>query len=382
MTKYRVGLDIGSTTAKIVVLNDKEEIVFSKYTRHNANVIGTIKLFFHTMRDQLGECEISLTITGSVGMGLADYLNASFVQEVIAATEYSKKIHPEITTMIDIGGEDAKVVFFREGGMADLRMNGNCAGGTGAFIDQMAIILGVDIEEMDALASKAKTIYPIASRCGVFSKTDIQTLLANHISKADAAASIFHAVAVQTISTLAKGNDITPKILFCGGPLNFISSLRKAFYNYLKIDESEFVVPENANLIPAYGAALYSDKSTINDINTIVERLDIGQIPLTNNSLSLPQIFSSKEEYEQWKKEKKENDITIIDPKEYDGPVYIGIDSGSTTTKIVLIDKDDRVLFSFYCQNNGNPIEAVGKGLQEMYATFTNVGKIPDIQGS
>lgn len=379
--RFSIGLDIGSTTAKIVVLNADNDVVFSKYERHNADVIAVVREYFVSVFELLGSCEVSINITGSVGMGVAEMFNVSFVQEVVAATKYSAILYPEISTMIDIGGEDAKVVYFNRTAIPDLRMNGNCAGGTGAFIDQMAIILGIDIEEMDRLAAQSTTIYPIASRCGVFSKTDVQTLLSNNIPKSDAAASIFHAVAVQTISTLAKGNTIAPKILLCGGPLTFISSLRAAFCNYLNLSQEAFVVPKDAFLIPAYGAALCCNKEQYTDIASLMTKITSKWIKAKENSSDLQAMFDSEKEYEIWCEKKKSNDIVYADIASHEGESFLGIDSGSTTTKIVLVDSCERILFSYYAPNNGNPIKAVSEGLQKLSTAFAEAGSLPNIQG-
>ena len=256
MSTFNIGLDIGSTTAKIVVLDNKKNMIFSRYKRHQANVMAVLKEELTHLRSQIGAASIKLKVTGSVGMGLAEKFKLAFEQEVIAATKFVKEKYPEAATLIDIGGEDAKIVYISPDGSCDLRMNGNCAGGTGAFLDQMAVLLGIPVEELNGLAEKAKTIHYIASRCGVFAKTDIQNLLSKNVSREDIAASIFHAVAAQVITTLSHGCTIRPKILLCGGPLTFMPQLRKALMDALQIPYVEFIVPENANLIPAYGTAL------------------------------------------------------------------------------------------------------------------------------
>lgn len=225
----KVGLDVGSTTVKMIAIDKEGRIVYSKYERHNAKAKDVIILMLKELGTIVNNEDIAIRITGSVGMGLSEKYGIPFVQEVVAATKAVQNKYPHIASMIDIGGEDAKVVFFKDSEAVDLRMNGNCAGGTGAFIDQMAIILGVSVYEMNELAMNATHVYPIASRCGVFCKTDIQNLIAKNVSREDIAASIFHAVAVQTVVTLARGYDIKTPILFCGGPLTFIPALRKAF---------------------------------------------------------------------------------------------------------------------------------------------------------
>ena len=225
--QYKTGLDVGSTTAKIVIIDESGQTVFSRYERHNAQVNDLLSAYFREARQELGNIETSIAVTGSVGMGTAEQLRTEFIQEVVAATRYAQQLYPSASALIDIGGEDAKVVLF-QGNHIDLRMNGNCAGGTGAFIDQMAVLLGVDIEELSRLALQAEHIHPIAARCGVFSKTDIQNLVSRNVPLGDIAASIFHAVAVQTIVTLSRGWTFHPPILLCGGPLTFIpKSIRR-----------------------------------------------------------------------------------------------------------------------------------------------------------
>ena len=258
---YRIGLDVGSTTIKTIVLDESGRIVYSRYERHHAKIQEKLLALLSDIRTRLGDAEVTLRLTGSVGMGIAERCSLPFVQEVVAATNYIARNHREVSTLIDIGGEDAKVVFLHEGEATDLRMNGNCAGGTGAFIDQMAILLNVTPDELGTLALNATHIYPIASRCGVFSKTDIQNLIAKNACKEDIAASIFHAVAVQVIVTLAHGCDITAPLLFCGGPLTFLPALRKAFTDYLQLSPDEVVLPEDSHLIPAWGSALSEEDS-------------------------------------------------------------------------------------------------------------------------
>jgi len=383
MNRYRIGLDIGSTTAKIVAINNRNEIVFSKYERHQTNIIPVIIKFLEQLKAQAGNCALNIKITGSVGMGVAEKCHLPFVQEVIAATEFVKTLYPTIATIIDIGGEDAKIVYMNKTGATDLRMNGNCAGGTGAFIDQMAILLGVNVEDMDILAQKAEHTYSIASRCGVFSKTDIQNLLSKNVSKADIAVSIFHAVAVQTISTLSHGCKINPKVLLCGGPLTFIPALRKAFVKYLRLEESDFIVPENANLIPAWGAAIYAtDEQQIIDLDKLIVSLNDKTLRNVQTNNNLPPIFSSPQEYELWKEDKKRDNVEQTSLKEYIGPAYIGIDSGSTTTKIVVVDDKENILFSYYAPNNGDPIAAVQKGLTQFAFDCQANGSNPKIMGS
>ncbi|WP_195662310.1 acyl-CoA dehydratase activase [Bacteroides congonensis] len=383
MNAYKVGLDIGSTTAKMVVLDKNETMVlFSGYKRHQAKIQECLLAFLHQIKKQLGDIPLSFHITGSVGMGISEKCALSFVQEVVAATNYVHRNYPHTSTMIDIGGEDAKVVFFQDGQATDLRMNGNCAGGTGAFIDQMAILLGVSIEELNDLALRSTQIYPIASRCGVFCKTDIQNLIAKNISKEDIAASIFHAVAVQTTVTLARGCNITPPVLLCGGPLTFIPALRKAFANYLKLSqETDFILPEKGNLIPAWGAALAESDDETMLLSVLINRLE-SKLSITSPFQSnLSPIFNNEQEYESWKKEKEQYKIEYATLQPGLQEATIGIDSGSTTTKIVVLDNDNRILYSYYHDNNGNPIKTVENGLQKLAEECRKRGTVLKIKG-
>jgi len=364
MNRFKVGLDVGSTTAKIVAIDNKGEIKFSKYIRHCADVSQSVISLFEELKQELNDCKIELSITGSVGMGIAERYSISFIQEVTATVEVIKSKYPDISTIIDIGGEDSKIVYLQKDGNIDLRMNGNCAGGTGSFIDQMATLLNVSIDELNTLAQNSKRIHPIASRCGVFSKTDIQNLISKNVDREDIAMSVFHAVAVQTIVTLSHGFEIEPKILFCGGPLNFIPSLRKAFVNYLNINQEDTITPQHANLFPAWGAAIYNENKSIFNVDDLLNLFKNDKGENIKTTERLQPLFESEEQYTIWKEEKEKHKIEKTDLKDYIGDIWLGIDSGSTTTKIVAIDNNERVLYSYYTPNNGNPIEAVKKGLE------------------
>ncbi len=382
MTTYNVGLDIGSTTAKVVVIDSNNNLIFSRYKRHQANITQVILEFFRALKGQVGSSSLRLTITGSVGMGLAEKLNLPFEQEVVATAKAVTTMYPHTATIIDIGGEDAKIVYLRPDGSADLRMNGNCAGGTGAFLDQMAILLNVSLEELNTLAQASKHIYPMASRCGVFSKTDIQNLLSKNVCKEDIAASIFHAVAVQVVSTLSHGCTITPQVLFCGGPLTFLPALRKAIMDYIGMPYVNFFLPEKANLLPAWGTALAADKAAPQALDKLITLLE-NPMPLTSRREDmLPAIFTSQEEYDLWLKEKQKDTIHTSALTKDVTSVYLGIDSGSTTTKVIAIDDNEHILFTYYTANNGNPIGAVQKALEAFYAQCLKIGANPIIRSS
>lgn len=363
----RLGIDIGSTTVKVAAIGTDGDVVFARYMRHNACASEVLCHILDEMRQELGDVEVRTGITGSVGMGFAERYDIRFVQEVVAAATTIRHEYPQVRSMIDIGGEDAKVVFFKDGEAHDLRMNGNCAGGTGAFIDQMAVILGVRVDEMNSLALNATRIYPIASRCGVFCKTDIQNLVARGVSKEDIAASIFHAVAVQTVVTLARGCDISQPVLFCGGPLTFIPALRKAFAEYLHLADSEMIMPSRGTLLPAIGTALSLDDETESiRLSSLTTTIQGKRHVCTKPNSGLQPIFSSEEEYQKWSKQKSENHLPTAQLKAGVNRAFLGIDSGSTTTKIILTDTEGRILFSYYAGNSGNPIGTVEKGLQQL----------------
>lgn len=363
----RVGLDVGSTTAKMVAVDGADKVVFARYERHNMQVSEVVLSFLKQLHPIVRDEAVSLKITGSVGMGLCERYHFPFVQEVVAATKAIRSDYPSVGTLIDIGGEDAKIVFVENGTATDLRMNGNCAGGTGAFIDQMAIILGIDVNELNDLALQATRIFPIASRCGVFCKTDIQNLIAQKVSREDIAASIFHAVAVQTISTLAHGCDIKKRVMFCGGPLTFIPALQKAFMNYLSLRDDEVVVPEHGELMPARGAALtVSDGEKPQPLSAIINTFENSSCVTKQPVGSLPPIFENRANYEHWKRRISRHQAKKGHLQKGRQRAFLGIDSGSTTTKIVVLNEMGEMLFSFYKSNAGTPIETVSEGLVEL----------------
>ena len=393
----RIGIDIGSTTAKVAAVDDDGRVLFSRYRRHNADAKDAVAGILEEMKSHCGDAEVCVRMTGSVGMGFSEKHGLPFVQEVVAATKAVQRHYPATRSLIDIGGEDAKVVFFRDGRAADLRMNGNCAGGTGAFIDQMAVLLNVGVGELDGLAASAKQTYPIASRCGVFCKTDIQNLIAKNASRADIAASILHAVAVQTVVTLAHGCRIEPPVLMCGGPLTFLPSLRKAFKDYLSLSDGDIILPSDGTLLPAIGAAIADvDGERPRKLSEIMAELGRGDATTGRRATTLRPIFSDENEYAQWRKrisgrhgagrqadkqtssqqtmDKEQADVNTDDglpdgrlsARQLTKDVFLGIDSGSTTTKIVVTDEHLNILYSYYNPNNGNPIETVEKGLGEL----------------
>ena len=363
----RIGIDVGSTTAKVVAAAQDDTIIYKGYERHNARAREVVTGLLKDLLQRSGDDRVSICITGSVGMGMAEKCSLPFVQEVVAATKAVRDRCPQASAMIDIGGEDAKVVFFRNGEAADLRMNGNCAGGTGAFIDQMAIILGVTADELDALAAGADRVYPVASRCGVFCKTDIQNLVAKNVSRENIAASIFHAVAVQTAVTLAHGCDIKPPVVFCGGPLSFIASLRKAFMDYLSLSPEDVILPQDAKLVPAFGAALSAaDGVCVLSLSDLIGRIETGMSAAVKSVSGLQPIFADSREYADWTERMSRGRIPSARFRKGVNEVFVGVDSGSTTTKIAVTDRDLNLLWSYYSHNGGNAVKAVETGFAEL----------------
>jgi len=361
--EYKMGVDIGSTTIKIVILDSYLQIIYKSYRRHQANVQQTFIDELNKVIALFSDALFKIHITGSAGMGMGERIGISFVQEVIAAVEVVKKTYPGTHTLIDLGGEDAKMVFFQEGRHPDIRMNGSCAGGTGAFIDQMASLMNISVEELGQKALDVNKIYPIASRCGVFAKTDVQNLISRNIPVPDIAGSILHAVALQSVTTLARGCDILPRILCIGGPLTFIPALRTAFKEVLKVNDSDFTIPENGEYFPAWGAALFETGSDIGiDLSELIRKL--SSTASFNHEDALPGLFDDEEAYNLWKKKRNIRKLTFKslenNPKaEY----FLGIDSGSTTSKIVIMDSDTNIIYKFYGNNEGNPLNKIVEGL-------------------
>lgn len=382
-----IGIDIGSTTLKMIVTNENGDICFTDYKRHNTDIKKTAKEIYTALYEKIGDCYLNSTITGSVGMGYAERLHIPFVQEVVASAELIKKQFPEINTFVDIGGEDSKMIFFEKGKSPDIRMNGSCAGGTGAFIDQTAAILGVETIELNQLAATSENIYPIASRCGVFSRTDIQNLISRNVSKNDIAASVFNAVALQVIASLARGMEIKPKLFFCGGPFHFLPELKKTFLRLLNLHEEDCINTDDVRLIPAWGCALIAQQHHKSDkliqlsaqqhhkSGNLIQLSDLlKNINNSNNTAfesalfkRLPALFKSKEEFEKWKSDKGSHQVPRISWDELnETDCYLGVDSGSTTTKIILIDSKKRIIHQDYLRNEGDSFNAMLKGMRRM----------------
>ncbi len=363
MTKF-MGIDVGSTTVKVCVLSDAFEILYTSYERHFARVKECVLNQLSIVEEKFGEGLFRVCITGSAGLGLAERSGVPFVQEVQAAFTAIRKYYPDADAAVELGGEDAKIIFITGG--TEQRMNGSCAGGTGAFIDQMATLLNTTVDEMDKMSLEAEKIYPIASRCGVFAKSDIQPLLNQGARKEDIAASIFQAVVDQTVSGLAQGRRIKGKVLFLGGPLYFIKGLRKAFQTTLGLDDQHAVFPENAPCFMSIGAALYAQNVEEMPLAETIKR--IRDVQSQDNIVTGQPLFESVVEYDAFVARHKASDLQFEDIKTYSGPAYLGIDSGSTTTKLVLITPDCKLLYEHYQSNNGQPLDIVLERLKEIYA--------------
>lgn len=357
-----LGIDVGSTTVKVCVMNENHDILCSSYVRHFSKIKDCVLSELKNIESL--DSNFKVCITGSAGLGLAQRGKIEFVQEVQSAFIAIKKYYDDIDVAVELGGEDAKIIFVTGG--TEQRMNGSCAGGTGAFIDQMATLLDLSLQEMDKVSINAQRVYPIASRCGVFAKSDIQPLLNQGASKSDISASIFQAVVDQTVSGLAQGRKIKGKVLFLGGPLFFLKGLRKAFKSTLKLDDEHAIFPDSAPYFMAIGAALSSKNVKEDSFTNIVEK--IRNINETNNIIKGEPLFKNKEEYESFVARHQQSDLEFEDIKTYQGNAYLGIDSGSTTTKLILISDRNRIIYSHYQSNNGQPLEIIVKKLKEIYS--------------
>jgi len=369
-----MGIDVGSTTVKVAVLDENLKILYTSYERHFSKVKECVLSRLNAVKEQF-DGEFKISITGSAGLGLAQRSGVSFVQEVQAAFTGIRKYYPDADAAVELGGEDAKIIFITGG--TEQRMNGSCAGGTGAFIDQMATLLNITVDEMDKLSLSAEKVYPIASRCGVFAKSDIQPLLNQGAKKEDISASIFQAVVDQTVSGLAQGRRIKGKVLFLGGPLYFIKGLRKAFTDTLKLDSEHAIFPENAPCFMAIGAALYSENVEERNLEDAISA--IQKVQISDEIVVGEPLFANKKEYEDFVSRHKKSDLQFADIKTYTGDAYLGIDSGSTTTKLMLITPDCKILYSHYQSNNGQPLDIVLERLKEIYSLSENRVKIAGV---
>ena len=365
-TDYALGIDIGSTTVKIAVLDADKKLVFSDYRRHFADIQGTLADLIEEASAGLGDVSVSPVITGSGGLTLAGNMEVPFLQEVVAVSSSLQQHSPQTNVAIELGGEDAKIIYF-DGNSIDQRMNGTCAGGTGSFIDQMASLLQTDVSGLNEYAKDYKSLYTIAARCGVFAKSDIQPLINEGATKEDLAASIFQAVVNQTISGLACGRPIRGYVAFLGGPLHFLSELRTAFIRTLNLDEEHAIIPENSHLFAAIGSALNAEGEGARLMSEFVHMLRHG-IRIEFEVPRMDPLFSSREDYEDFIKRQERYNVKTADLETYSGNCFLGIDAGSTTTKAALVSEDGELLYSFYSNNNGNPLKTVITSVQEIYS--------------
>lgn len=373
MKRYRAGIDVGSTTVKLVILGDDDCPVYEEYRRHQAHPRQILASLLLDAEKKLGECSLSLSFTGSGSINLASSLGVKFVQEVVAVATAIGRFAPRTDVAIELGGEDAKIIYFR--GTLEERMNGVCAGGTGSFIDQMASLLETDAASLDREAASYKQIYPIAARCGVFAKTDIQPLINEGATKADLGASIFQAVVTQTISGLACGKPIRGCVAFLGGPLHFLPQLKKAFIRTLHLTPETTVDPGNSHLFAAMGAALESGKEEGVSIQSLLEKLN-NDVEETFELPRLPALFKNREEYDAFCLRHSRAKVKRADLALYRGKCFLGIDAGSTTTKLALISENGELLYSYYSGNKWNPVEAAKKGIGEMTALMPEGAEI------
>ena len=360
----RIGIDIGSTTVKVVVLDEENKLLFRSYERHYSKARERAAETLRSISDKLAGQQVKLVVTGSAGLGVAKTAGLDFVQEVYATAAAVNQYIPDTDAVIELGGEDAKIIFF--GGALEERMNGSCAGGTGAFIDQMATLMNVTIDELDELSLKHEKIYPIASRCGVFAKSDIQPILNQGGRKEDVAASIFQAVVDQTVAGLTQGRELKGKIVFLGGPLHFLKGLRERFVATLKLDEEHAVFPEDGDCFAAIGAALCSSDYAEHSFDAMLEKLEKSVDSATTVD-TMPPLFTDRADYDAFLARHNANHPPEVDAAQYEGPAYLGIDAGSTTTKIALIEPHGGLLYTYYHSNQGNPVSIVLEQLREIY---------------
>ena len=365
-TRLKIGIDIGSTTVKVVVLDNKYSLLYSEYRRHFSDTKKTIKDLLNEVIEKFPKATFSITMTGSGAIALAKYLDVNFVQEVIACKNAIKKYASGVDVAIELGGEDAKIIYFDQ--TIEQRMNGTCAGGTGAFLDQMAVLLNTDTQGLNELAKSGKTIYPIASRCGVFAKTDVQPLLNEGAEKGDIAISIMQAVVNQTISGLACGKPIKGNVIFLGGPLNYLDMLKDRFIKTLDLREDEIITPDDARIFVCIGACIDSDSKKsykVDDIKELLKKLSYFR---ETESGSLKILFKSDADLEKFRKRHAKASVERGDISTYSGDVFVGIDAGSTTAKVVAIDSDGKLLYECYKSNKGTPVDTVKGMILDLYS--------------
>ena len=372
--QYTLGIDIGSTTVKIAVLDQRQQVLFSDYQRHFANIKETLSDLLQKAYSRLGSLTVHPMITGSGGLTLANHLEIPFVQEVIAVSTSLQTFAPVTDVAIELGGEDAKIIYF-EGGNVEQRMNGICAGGTGSFIDQMASLLQTDAPGLNEYAKNYHSLYTIAARCGVFAKSDIQPLINEGATKEDLSASIFQAVVNQTISGLACGKPIRGHVAFLGGPLHFLSELKQAFIRTLKLDEEHIIDLDDSHLFAAIGSALNAKEDVSYTMEEMVGKL-ASDIHMEFEVERMEPLFASTQEYETFRRRHAVHHVSTADLSTYKGNCFLGIDAGSTTTKVALVGEDGSLLYSFYSSNDGSPLKTAIRSLKEIHALLPEGVKI------
>ena len=369
-----LGIDIGSTTVKVAVIDENNKFLYSEYKRHFAKIKETLRELLENAIESIGDMEVSANITGSGGLALSNVIDVPFEQEVVCVSSALKTYAPKTDVAIELGGEDAKIIYFSKHGI-EQRMNSVCAGGTGSFIDQMAALLMTDAEGLNTMAKDYDTIHPIAARCGVFAKTDIQPLINEGATKPNLSASIYQAVVNQTISGLACGKPIRGHVAFLGGPLHFQDQLRARFIETLHLDEEHTIVPENSHLFAAAGAAIHADDTKTITIKNLAEKLT-PELKIEMEVNRLDPLFKTKKEYKEFSERMDQYKVKRGDLATYKGNVFLGIDAGSTTTKLAVIGEDGELLYDFYSNNNGSPVNTTIKAMKEIYSLLPEGVKI------
>lgn len=361
---YKLGFDVGSTTIKVAILNEDNEMIFNKYERHYSKQRETMRNLIEECSPYIKEDQVQIAVTGSGGLGIAKWLEITYEQEVIAGCEAVMENYPDADAIIELGGEDAKVTFFDKKSV-DQRMNGICAGGTGAFIDQMASLMQTDAMGLNDLAREATQIYPIAGRCGVFAKTDIQPLINQGVDRSDIAKSIYQAVVNQTISGLSQGRKLKGKLVFLGGPLTFSSELRNAFIDTLDLDD--YIIPENSEVYVALGTAILAKETEAISFEQVKENSKHLDRHLIHEINRLEPLFKDEEEYENFKARHNQNAVEFVKAENMDQEFFLGVDAGSTTIKMIVINEQEEIVFEKYQTNKGNPLNETIKLLKMMY---------------
>lgn len=363
-----IGMDVGSTTVKIVVMDEDLKEIYTSYERHYSDTKNTVCKVLEELVEKYKDKEFTIALTGSGAMSTAKFLDVPFIQEVVACKRSVERYIPQTNVVIELGGEDAKIIYF--GRSVEQRMNGTCAGGTGAFLDQMASLLNTNTAGLNELAKGYQTIYPIASRCGVFAKTDVQPLLNEGAAKEDIAVSILQAVVNQTISGLACGRPIRGNVAFLGGPLTYLPELRKRFVETLHLTPEQTIVPEEAHLLVAKGACLEAKDESPISVEKLKSKIQVLKHSHDTTTVPLKPLFSTNVEYDEFKARHEKDKVAKKPLSEHKGDCFVGIDAGSTTSKLVVIDRDGTLLYSAYQGNGGKPLDSIIEMLKKLYSVM------------